>query len=72
VEVVIDYAPREQFLPLHERKTRWLACVAHRRAGKTVACVQELNKEALTTPRGAVCLYRPALCAGQGRGVGLS
>ena len=49
VEVVIDYKPRDPFLALHNRKTRFLACVAHRRAGKTVACVHELNKQAMTS-----------------------
>jgi hypothetical protein len=38
-------------MPLHERTTRWAAVVAHRRAGKTVACVNELIKAALTNSR---------------------
>lgn len=42
------YAPRRQFLPLHTRKTRWAIAVAHRRAGKTVACVNDLIKAAAT------------------------
>lgn len=46
MEVVIDYEPRDQFRPLHERKTRFAAIVAHRRCGKTVACVHELNRAA--------------------------
>jgi hypothetical protein len=41
-EVTSPYLMREEFRPLHKRKTRWFACVAHRRAGKTVACVNEL------------------------------
>lgn len=49
--IVIDYTPREAFKPLHRRKTRWACVVAHRRAGKTVACVNELIKAALTDPR---------------------
>ena len=36
------YEPRDAFLPLHKRKTRWFIAVSHRRAGKTVACVNEL------------------------------
>lgn len=35
-------------MPLHRRKQRWAVVVAHRRAGKTVACVNELIKAALT------------------------
>lgn len=40
------YAPRRQFLPLHTRDTRWGIAVCHRRAGKTVACVNDLIKAA--------------------------
>jgi len=42
VELVSPYEVREQFLPLHRRKTRWFIGVAHRRAGKTVADINEL------------------------------
>lgn len=49
--IVIDYAPRTPFKPLHARKARWACVVAHRRAGKTVACVNELIKAALCDPR---------------------
>jgi phage terminase large subunit len=37
-------------MPLHNRTQRWAVVVAHRRAGKTVACVNELIKSALTFP----------------------
>lgn len=47
-EIIIPYAPRPQFMPFHERTQRWTVIVAHRRAGKTVACVNELIKSALT------------------------
>jgi hypothetical protein len=40
--IVIAYEPRRDFVPLHERERRWAVAVAHRRAGKTVACVNEL------------------------------
>lgn len=42
VELVSPYEVREQFLPLHKRETRWFVGVAHRRAGKTVADINEL------------------------------
>lgn len=42
VELVSPYEPREQFLPLHNRKTRWFIGVCHRRAGKTVGNINEL------------------------------
>ena len=40
--IELDYTPRELFLPFHQRKERWGCIVAHRRAGKTVACINEL------------------------------
>ncbi len=46
--IKIPYKPRGAFLPLHNRKQRWAVVVAHRRAGKTVACINELIKSALT------------------------
>lgn len=46
VTIESHYAPRRQFLGLHNRETRWAIAVAHRRAGKTVACVNDLIKEA--------------------------
>jgi len=46
--IVIPYKPRQAFLSLHNKTQRWAVVVAHRRAGKTVACVNELIKCALT------------------------
>lgn len=51
VRVVIPYAPRSVFRPLHERNKRWAAIVAHRRAGKTVACINEIIKAAIGNER---------------------
>jgi hypothetical protein len=57
VELESPYALREQFRPLHERKTRWFIGVCHRRAGKTVADINELvigaSKCRLPNPRFA-------------------
>lgn len=49
-EIEIDYAPRLQFVPYHNRTERFACIVAHRRAGKTVACIHDLQKDALTCP----------------------
>jgi hypothetical protein len=38
----MKYVPREQFMPLHNRKQRWAVINTHRRAGKTVALVNDL------------------------------
>jgi phage terminase large subunit len=51
LRVVIPYSPREAFSSFHERKQRWSATVAHRRAGKTVARINELIRGALTCPK---------------------
>jgi hypothetical protein len=51
LEVEIDYEPRPQFRSFHERRQRWAIIVAHRRAGKTVACVLELIFGALRSRR---------------------
>lgn len=49
--IEIPYSPRKQFLPYHNRIDRFSVLVAHRRAGKTVACVNELIKGALSCER---------------------
>ena len=49
--VEIPYAPREAFKPFHRRSKRWAVIVAHRRAGKTVACVNDLLRAALSTEK---------------------
>lgn len=38
----LNYEPRDYFLPLHQRKKRWATVVAHRRAGKTFALINDL------------------------------
>mgnify|MGYP001581464136 CR=1 FL=1 len=61
VEIEIPYAPRAPFRPFHERTQRWSCLVAHRRAGKTVAAVNELIKGAMTCtqPRPQVAYIAP-------------
>jgi phage terminase large subunit len=41
-EVVIPYLPRATFEPYHARVRRWAIMVCHRRAGKTVATINDL------------------------------
>ena len=50
IELVSPYLPREMFRGFHKREARWAAIVAHRRAGKTVACINELVMGALKCP----------------------
>lgn len=49
--ITIPYRPREAFAELHRSKKRWTVIVAHRRAGKTVATINHLIREALITDR---------------------
>ena len=49
-EIVIDYSPRSQFEAFHDREQRWAIIVAHRRAGKTVATINDVIKRALEKP----------------------
>src|SRR5215471_4065571 len=46
-DLIVDYAPRPQFVAFHERRERFACIVTHRRAGKTVACVHELQRAAI-------------------------
>ena len=55
LEIEVDYRPRAQFAPFHARAERFACIVTHRRAGKTVACVHELQKQALRS-HGAAAL----------------
>jgi len=44
--IILPYAPRKAFMPFHERTKRWACLVAHRRAGKTVAAVNDMIRAA--------------------------
>ena len=48
--LTIPYKPRPYFVAYHQRKQRFACIVAHRRAGKTVACINDLLRAALTNP----------------------
>ena len=45
-DINLPYNPRRAFLPFHERTQRWACLVAHRRAGKTVAAVNDIIRAA--------------------------
>jgi len=45
--IVIPYSPRKAFMPFHERTHRWACLVAHRRAGKTVAAINDIIRAAM-------------------------
>lgn len=48
--IKISYRPRRYFMPFHIRRCRWAILVAHRRAGKTVAAVNDLIDRASRNP----------------------
>ena len=45
--IKLKYRPRSVFEDFHDRKERWAVIVAHRRCGKTVACINDLIVKAL-------------------------
>jgi phage terminase large subunit len=49
--IELPYSPRRVFYDYHARTERWAAMAAHRRAGKTVACVNDLIARALSLTR---------------------
>ena len=46
-KIKLKYRPRTVFKDFHKRTQRWAVLVAHRRAGKTVACINDLIRRAL-------------------------
>ena len=48
MEIEMPYQPRKAFMPFHNRTKRWACIVAHRRAGKTVAAVNDIIRAAIT------------------------
>jgi phage terminase large subunit len=50
-ELVVDYARRSQFDSFHDCTERFACIVTHRRAGKTVACINDLQRAAIECPR---------------------
>lgn len=46
-KVKLKFVARDQFLPYMNRSKRWASVVAHRRAGKTVACIMDLIAKAI-------------------------
>lgn len=57
--IKINYRPRWYFNRFHTRRSRWCVLVAHRRAGKTVAAINDLIERAsrnpLDSPRYGYC-----------------
>ena len=57
--IEIDYCPRDWAKKFHDSKERWKVLVCHRRAGKTVACLNHLQRDALRTPDSRFAYIAP-------------
>jgi phage terminase large subunit len=59
--IELPYSPRKQFERFHTRQERWALIVAHRRAGKTVACINDMIKRAIeeNKPNGRYAYIAP-------------
>jgi len=51
MEIKIPYKPRKWAKELHEATERWIMLVLHRRAGKTTAGLNHLQRDALKIPK---------------------
>lgn len=49
-KIMDPYVPRNWAVPFHETDKRWMVLVVHRRAGKTTAALNFLQRSALTKP----------------------
>ena len=58
-EVQINYKPRKWSKILHNSTNRWNVIVAHRRAGKTVASINHLIREAMRVPKSDYAYIAP-------------
>lgn len=56
--VVIDYAPRSHFEAFDKRRQRWACMVCHRRAGKTVASINDAIKRAFVENKPDALRFR--------------
>ena len=53
------YRPRSFFVPFHQRAARWAVLVCHRRAGKTVAAINDLVARAINTAKAHASQHGP-------------
>lgn len=58
-EIIIPYAPRAWAQEFHETPKRWIVIVCHRRAGKTTAALNHLQRDALRTASSRFAYIAP-------------
>lgn len=59
MNIEIPYTPRKWAEELHFGTTRWKVLVLHRRAGKTTAVLNHLQRDALTVPKSQYAYIAP-------------
>src|SRR3990167_1856329 len=57
--IEIKYRPRDWAMALHNSDKRWNVLVVHRRAGKTTAALNHLQRDALKTPNSRFAFICP-------------
>mgnify|MGYP001573730635 CR=1 FL=1 len=57
--IIIPYKPRNWARQLHSSNQRWKVIICHRRAGKTVATLNHLQKDALQIPNSRFAFIAP-------------
>ena len=68
-DVIHKYQPRKQFISFHERSNRWSLLVCHRRAGKSVAVINDMLVRALRTQKPNAFFAYVAPYMGQARNI---
>ena len=58
-QIEIPYTPRNWAKELHDREKRWMVLVLHRRAGKTTAAINHLQRSALQVPKSKYAYIAP-------------
>ena len=59
ITITIPYKPRKWALNLHNSACRWKVVILHRRAGKTVATLNHLQRDALKIPDSRFAFIAP-------------
>lgn len=59
METITIYYPRRWTKTLHESNKRWNVVVAHRRSGKSTACVNHLIRDAIRTTKSRYAFISP-------------
>ena len=58
-KIILPYAPREWAQRFHDSGKRFSVLIVHRRAGKTVACINHLIRDAIQKPRSSFAYIAP-------------